>query len=158
MLVTGECLGQVASQTMANMTCINAASGVPVLRPLVGINKLETIKIAKKIGTYDISIQDEPDCCVVFMPKGPILNGKVDECEEAEAAIHVDALVQAAIADMELMVELPPGVDPATWEGYDNSGCHLCGINFRNRSVIPSHVGGKMHKTQVERMRRTMRL
>ena len=158
MLVTGECLGQVASQTMQNMTCINDASSLPVLRPLVGINKPDTIATAMKIGTYDISIQDEPDCCTVFMPKGPVLNGKIDECEAAEAAINVDALVQTAIADMELYCELPPGIDPATWQGYDNSGCHLCGMNFRNKSVIKSHVSGKMHQAQLARMKKSLRL
>ena len=152
-LITGESLGQVASQTIQNMTCINAASGVPVLRPLVGINKLKTIELARKIGTYDVSIQPEPDCCTVFMPRNPIIHGKLHECEQAEEAIDVEGLMEDSVANMELYCELPPDVDPETWEGFDTTGCFLCGVSFKNKAVVGSHLSSKGHKEQVARMK-----
>ena len=66
-LVTGESLGQVASQTLSNIACIEDASLMPVIRPLIGFDKLETIRVAEKIGTFNISNEPEPDCCTVFM-------------------------------------------------------------------------------------------
>jgi len=103
-LVTGECLGQVASQTLENLTCIGAASGLPVLRPLITFDKGETIDVARAIGTFDISIEREPDCCTVFQPTRPIIRGRVDVCEDAERALDVDALVREAVEAAERRV------------------------------------------------------
>jgi thiamine biosynthesis protein ThiI len=100
-LITGESLGQVASQTMENLTCIGAASDLPVLRPLIGFDKQETIDLARRIGTYDTSIVPEPDCCTVFMPKRPVIRGRIDRCEEAEAALPLDELLTAAVEGAE---------------------------------------------------------
>jgi thiamine biosynthesis protein ThiI len=96
-LVTGESIGQVASQTLENMSCIGAASRHPVIRPLVTFDKTETIAIAERIGTFELSIEPEPDCCTVFQPKRPIIRGKLAICLDAETSIDVDGLVQAAM-------------------------------------------------------------
>ena len=157
-LVTGESVGQVASQTLQNMLCTEDASGLPVLRPLVGTNKADTIRLAKKIGTYDISIQPEPDCCTVFQPKCPVIHGKLYECEEEERALDIEGLVSTAVRDMELYCETPPGVDPLTWEGHDRTGCQLCGVSFANRVVSRSHLKGRSHAKQLARFRAALRL
>lgn len=102
-LVTGECLGQVASQTLENMTCIESAADLPVLRPLIGFDKEETIEIAQRIGTLDLSILPEPDCCTVFMPKKPVIRGKLDLCLEAESRMNMDALLENALANVEVV-------------------------------------------------------
>jgi len=100
-LVTGECLGQVASQTMENLTCIGAAAELPVLRPLISFDKQETIALARRIGTFETSILPEPDCCTVFQPKRPVLRGRLSECEAAEAGFDVDGLVAEAVRQTE---------------------------------------------------------
>lgn len=102
-LVTGESLGQVASQTIENMTCIGAAGSVPLLRPLVGFDKDETITVARRIGTFDTSNRQEPDCCTVFMPDHPVIRGELALCEEFERDLPVDALVDAACAGVEMV-------------------------------------------------------
>jgi thiamine biosynthesis protein ThiI len=101
-LVTGECLGQVASQTLENMTCIGAASALPVLRPLVTYDKEETIDLARRIGTFELSIRPEPDCCTVFQPRRPIIKGRLRTCLAAEARIPLAELVNRAVAESEL--------------------------------------------------------
>jgi tRNA uracil 4-sulfurtransferase len=101
-IVTGESLGQVASQTIENLTCIGAASSLPVLRPLIGFDKQETIELARRIGTFDISAIQEPDCCTLFMPDRPILRGRVEACEAAEREFDVERLVADALRDVEL--------------------------------------------------------
>lgn len=103
-LITGESLGQVASQTLENLTCIGAASSLPVLRPLVAFDKFETIELARKIGTFDLSIEPEPDCCTVFQPKKPILRGRIEVCEDAEGSLDLDALIDAALEASERRV------------------------------------------------------
>lgn len=100
-LVTGESLGQVASQTMENLTCIGAASPIPVLQPLIAFDKQETIAIAARIGTLDVSNLPEPDCCTVFMPKKPVTRGRIDRCLEAESRIPLAELEQAALDALE---------------------------------------------------------
>lgn len=96
-LITGESLGQVASQTIENMTCIEDASSLPVFRPLLTFDKNETIDIAQRIGTFDISNIPEPDCCTVFMPPKPIIHGKVEICRDAEQGFDLDGLIDAAL-------------------------------------------------------------
>ncbi|MCB9914675.1 MAG: tRNA 4-thiouridine(8) synthase ThiI [Planctomycetes bacterium] len=100
-LVTGESLGQVASQTLENITCIQAAAELPVLRPLISYDKEETIALARRIGTFDVSVLPEPDCCTVFMPRRPMIHGKLEVCEEAEAQLDVQGLVERALAGVE---------------------------------------------------------
>ena len=81
-LVTGECMGQVASQTLENLICIGAATEMHVLRPLIAFDKEETIEIARRIGTFDISNRPDPDCCTVFQPARPMIRGKLAEAGE----------------------------------------------------------------------------
>ena len=100
-LVTGESLGQVASQTMQAMACTQAVCGMPVFRPLVGMDKEEIIRIARKIGTFETSILPYEDCCTVFTPKHPRTRPHLDEMPEAEAGLDIDALVQEAVDGIE---------------------------------------------------------
>jgi thiamine biosynthesis protein ThiI len=101
-LVTGDSLGQVASQTLENIACISAAAGMNVLRPLIGFDKDETIELARKIGTFDISSRAEADCCSLFMPSRPILRGKTEICEAVEAKLDVEVLVTRAVNGIEI--------------------------------------------------------
>lgn len=87
-LGTGECLGQVASQTVASINVINAVSNVPILRPLIADDKNEIINIAKKIGTYDLSIMPFEDCCSLFVPKKPVTNPKEYIAQKIEAELN----------------------------------------------------------------------
>lgn len=96
-LVTGESLGQVASQTMPALACTDAVSDMPVLRPLVAMDKEEIIAISRKIDTFDISIKPFEDCCTVFTPKHPRTRPKVEQLEEVERALDVEALVKEAV-------------------------------------------------------------
>jgi thiamine biosynthesis protein ThiI len=97
-LVTGEAVGQVASQTLDNIAMIGGASRLTVLRPLVGMDKEEITAEARRIGTYQISILPDEDCCQVFTPKHPVTRARVEEIEREEASLPVEALVEAAIA------------------------------------------------------------
>jgi len=105
-LITGESLGQVASQTLENIRCIEAASPAQVLRPLIGFDKEETIAIARRIGTFEVSARQEPDCCTVFMPERPVLRGRVEACEAAEARLDLPALLDRTCTGIET-VEVP---------------------------------------------------
>ncbi len=97
-LVTGESLGQVASQTMLALGVTEDVTSLPVLRPLIGMDKVEIIRMARQIGTYDTSILPYEDCCTVFTPRHPCTRPKVEDVREAEAALDVDALVAEALA------------------------------------------------------------
>lgn len=97
-LVTGESLGQVASQTIEGMTSSNAVVSLPVLRPLVGFDKEEIITRAKEIGTFETSILPYEDCCTVFLPDHPAIKPKLSFIEEEEAKLNVEALVEEALA------------------------------------------------------------
>ena len=100
-IVTGENLGQVASQTMEAMASTQAVTHLPVLQPLIGMDKEELITIARKIGTFDTSILPYEDCCTVFTPRHPRTRPQVSEVEAAESALDIDALVQEAIQGIE---------------------------------------------------------
>lgn len=100
-IVTGENLGQVASQTMEAMASTQAVTHLPVLQPLIGMDKEEIITIARRIGTFDTSILPYEDCCTVFTPRHPRTRPKVSEVEAAESALDIDALVQEAIQGIE---------------------------------------------------------
>ncbi len=95
-LVTGESLGQVASQTMEAMGVTEACIGLPILKPLVGMDKEEIITVSRRIGCFETSILPYEDCCTVFTPRHPRTRPKLAEIEEAERALDVDALVLAA--------------------------------------------------------------
>jgi thiamine biosynthesis protein ThiI len=101
-LVTGEVIGQVASQTLDNLTTIGAATTLEVLRPLVGMDKAEITEQAQRIGTFPVSIIPDQDCCTLFTPKHPATHVKPRQIEEAEAALQIDALVDGAVAAVEV--------------------------------------------------------
>ncbi|CEN77065.1 thiamine biosynthesis protein ThiI [[Clostridium] sordellii] len=103
-LVTGESIGQVASQTIQGLTCTNAAITLPVFRPLIAMDKSEIIDIAQKIGTFETSVIPEEDCCTVFSPKNPVTKPKLDRIERSESALDVEKLIQDAIDNMEVEV------------------------------------------------------
>ncbi len=102
-LVTGECLGQVASQTLENLSRIQEASGLPVLRPLIAFDKEETIALARRIGTFDISARPEPDCCTVFQPRHPVIRSRATDCARAEAGLDLEGLVSRALEATEVL-------------------------------------------------------
>ena len=97
-LVTGESLGQVASQTLENITSIENAATLPVLRPLIGMDKGEIIGQAKDIGTYDISIIPDQDCCQLFIPKNPAVRTTIEEIERVEKALDIPRLISMGLA------------------------------------------------------------
>jgi thiamine biosynthesis protein ThiI len=96
-LVTGESLAQVASQTLDNMAVIQQAATVPILRPLVGMDKQEIIDQARRIGTFDISSIPDQDCCQLFVPKHPATKANVRETEEAESSLNITELVRSGL-------------------------------------------------------------
>lgn len=96
-LVTGESLGQVASQTLENIMAVNEVVDIPVFRPLIGSDKQEIIARAEQIGTYDISTQAAPDCCTLFMPRRPETHAKLDEVHEAWEMFDHDAMIQQLV-------------------------------------------------------------
>ena len=102
-IVTGESLGQVASQTMEAMAATEDCADRPVLRPLVGMDKKEVIAVAERIGTFQTSILPYEDCCTVFTPRHPCTHPKIKKVREAEAALDVDALVAEALAGIEFV-------------------------------------------------------
>jgi thiazole biosynthesis/tRNA modification protein ThiI len=104
-LVTGESVGQVASQTLPALACTNAAvRELPVLRPVIGMDKEEIIAIARKIGTFDISILPYEDCCTVFTPRHPRTNPKLEALLKAEEVLERESLIAAAVGGAEWML------------------------------------------------------
>ena len=101
-LVTGESIGQVASQTIQGLTCTNASVKMPVFRPLIAMDKTEIIEVAQKIGTFETSILPEEDCCTVFSPKKPVRKPKLDRIEKSENKLDVEKLIQDAIDNIEV--------------------------------------------------------
>lgn len=99
-LVTGESLGQVASQTLDNMAVVGEAAGLLALRPLVGSDKVEIIDDARAIGTYEISTQLHDDCCTLFMPRNPETHARLEQVLDAERALDADRMVEDAVASM----------------------------------------------------------
>ena len=106
-LVTGESLGQVASQTMLALGVTEDVTSLPVFRPVIGMDKEELIRIARKIGTFETSILPYEDCCTVFTPRHPKTRPTLEEIQEAEAALDIDALVQKAVDGIERVVLTP---------------------------------------------------
>jgi thiamine biosynthesis protein ThiI len=100
-LITGESLGQVASQTAKSLGVIDASVDIPILRPLIGMDKTEIISIARDIGTYEISILPFDDCCSVFSPAHPLTRPKKDKIEDSENNLRINDLINEALANME---------------------------------------------------------
>jgi thiamine biosynthesis protein ThiI len=102
-LITGECLGQVASQTMDALRVSGDVTDLPVLRPLIGMDKEEIVRIARHIGTFDTSILPYEDCCTVFTPRHPKTKPNVEEVREMEAVLDIEGLCQRAMAEREMV-------------------------------------------------------
>ena len=102
-IITGESLGQVASQTVESMTSTEDCAGLPIFRPLIAFDKEETMALARKIGTYETSIEPFEDCCTIFLPKNPAIHPKLDRVREAEKAMDIDALVKKAVDGIEIV-------------------------------------------------------
>lgn len=105
-LVTGESLGQVASQTVENLSAVDPAVPLPVLRPLVALDKLEIIERARRAGTYDLSIRPQFDCCAFLMPDRPATRASARRLTEAEAVLDVDDMVRRAVAARDVRRDL----------------------------------------------------
>jgi thiamine biosynthesis protein ThiI len=101
-LVTGDSLGQVASQTLRNLVAVDAATRMPIFRPLIGTDKLEILSTARKIGTYEISSEPFHDCCPVFMPRRPALYARAEELADAEAKLDLEALISQGVSGVSL--------------------------------------------------------
>jgi tRNA uracil 4-sulfurtransferase len=97
-LVTGEVVGQVASQTLENMNRITEVVGLPVLRPLIGMDKEEITQEAQRLGTYPISIIPDQDCCTLFTPRHPATRARKADVEHAEASLPMEEMIERAIA------------------------------------------------------------
>ncbi len=100
-VITGESLGQVASQTLESITSTNSVATIPVFRPLIGFDKDEIIEIAQKIGTFETSILPYEDCCTIFLPKRPVTKPRLEHVLKVESALDVDALVENALNSIE---------------------------------------------------------
>ena len=103
-LITGESVGQVASQTLPALNVTNSVVSMPVLRPLIGMDKDEIIDISRKIDTFEISIEPFEDCCTVFTPKHPKTRPELQKCIEAESVLDIDVLVERAVAGATFMM------------------------------------------------------
>ena len=102
-IVNGESVGQVASQTLTSMLCVNEVTNYPILRPLCSFDKLDIIEISKKIDTYEISILPYEDCCTVFVPKHPVINPNLKHIYEEEAKFDFEPLIKEAIDNIEVV-------------------------------------------------------
>jgi thiamine biosynthesis protein ThiI len=111
-LVTGDSLGQVASQTLRNLVAVDAAARMSVFRPLIGTDKMDILATARKIGTYDISSEPFHDCCPVFLPRTPALYARASELAEAETKLDIAALVKQ-------------GIEGTSIERFQYSGGHV---------------------------------
>ncbi|HEO2447168.1 TPA: tRNA 4-thiouridine(8) synthase ThiI [Streptococcus agalactiae] len=109
-IINGESLGQVASQTLESMQAINAVTATPIIRPVVTMDKLEIIDIAQKIDTFDISIQLFEDCCTIFAPDRPKTNPKIKNTEQYEKRMDVEGLVERAVAGI-MVTTIQPQAD-----------------------------------------------
>lgn len=106
-LITGECMGQVASQTMHGLYCTDAAVNMPVFRPLIGMDKVEVVDIARKIETFETSILPYEDCCTVFVAKHPQTKPKLDRIMQSETAVDFEPMINTAIENTEVIVVRP---------------------------------------------------
>lgn len=102
-VITGESLGQVASQTLESITSTNSVATLPVFRPLIGFDKDEIIEIAQKIGTFETSILPYEDCCTIFLPKKPVTKPRLSAVEKVESVLDVETLVNNALQSIEVV-------------------------------------------------------
>ena len=102
-IITGESLGQVASQTMQSMNVTNSVVGLPVFRPVLAFDKEEIMDISRKIGTYETSILPYEDCCTVFLPKNPVIKPTIERAEYNEKFLDIESLVEEAINNQEII-------------------------------------------------------
>jgi thiamine biosynthesis protein ThiI len=117
-LVTGDSLGQVASQTLQNLASIDAAAGLPILRPLIGMDKLEITAQAEALGTYEISIEPDADCCTLFVPRHPGTRMSREEAAALERPLDVEALVRAGVEGAAVeRFDFPRGAGPFPLRG-----------------------------------------
>ena len=105
-IINGESIGQVASQTLTSMSVINEVTNMPIIRPVACFDKLEIIDLAKKIGTYETSILPYEDCCTIFVPKHPVINPELSRCLEYEQNINYEEMINRAINNMETIKNL----------------------------------------------------
>lgn len=103
-IINGESIGQVASQTLTSMSVINEVTNMPVIRPVACLDKLEIINLAKKIDTYDISILPYEDCCTVFVPKHPVINPNLQECLDNEKNFDYEKMIDTAVQHVQTIV------------------------------------------------------
>ena len=102
-IINGESIGQVASQTLTSMNVINSVTNIPVIRPVACFDKLEIIDLSKKIDTYDISILPYEDCCTVFVPRHPVINPVLSECIKMESKFDYEALIDEIIENLNII-------------------------------------------------------
>ncbi|MGB9887027.1 MAG: tRNA uracil 4-sulfurtransferase ThiI [Moorellales bacterium] len=124
-LITGESLGQVASQTMESLAVIGAVTDRPILRPLIGFDKAEIVEQARKLGTYEISIRPYEDCCTLFVPAHPATKPKPERVQAAESRLDVEGLVEACLARTEI-IEIKPSFLERE-EGFRTGGGEVAG-------------------------------
>ena len=105
-IINGESIGQVASQTLTSMTVINNVTNLPIIRPVACLDKLEIIEIANKIGTYETSILPYEDCCTIFLPKHPVINPDLDKCIEFESKFDYQTLLMECVDNIETITSL----------------------------------------------------
>lgn len=115
-LVNGESIGQVASQTLNSMSCINETIKMPVIRPVACFDKLEIIELAKKINTYATSILPYEDCCTIFVPKHPVINPNLSKCYEYEELINYKDMIHTAIKNQEVITVKPDNIESKEFE------------------------------------------
>ena len=99
-IINGESIGQVSSQTLSNISVINEVTNIPIIRPLACMDKIEIIDIAKRISTYDTSILPFEDCCTIFVPIHPVINPSLDKCIEYESKIEYEKLIDESISNL----------------------------------------------------------
>ncbi len=103
-LITGESLGQVASQTMQGISVTNESVSIPIFRPLIGMDKVDITKIARDIDTFETSSIPFEDCCSVFLPKHPVTRPLIGDIKESEEVLDIDKLVNSAIENMKVYI------------------------------------------------------
>lgn len=103
-LITGESVGQVASQTLQAIACTDAVCDIPVFRPLIGMDKDEVITISRKFETFDISVLPYEDCCTIFTPKHPKTRPTLDYVERAEKAFAWESMLEQAVNETKFMI------------------------------------------------------
>lgn len=102
-IITGESLGQVASQTIESITSSNSVVTMPILRPLIGFDKNEIIDVSQKIGTFETSILPYEDCCTVFLPKFPAIRPNLQKVIKSEQRLDVEGLIEEALNNVEII-------------------------------------------------------